>query len=555
MPRIKAEALAKQSAEAVAMEARAEFASYAAHVKAQLGESSLFDHRSYGGKYAYGIPGTGIGRLMSHADLRTNARERYHETSQARCLVDRFVDTVVGQGLQLEPTPKAEIIGISNDEAEVWARDVAARFTLWANNKAQHRAENLSFVQAQSVCVRALELDGESFTRLFYSPDAGLLNPLQFELINANQIAGAAYTDTGAATVSRVINDGIERDARGRNIRYSIWIENQGGGFQKVAIPARGEKSGRVFMLHGFVPDYPGQLRGFSRLGHAIQDFLNITNFEQAQVGKAINQSNLAFISENADQTPGQPLAGFAGNAGRPNGLPSEPSTGNNSMTTSLLDSMANFKMPGAAWVVTAKKGDTIKPVPNTAPSDTYEKFIDGLMGYLSASRGMPLEVLKMSFNSNYSASRAAILLFWRVIYKVREEIASDLLNPIYTAWLTEEIAAGNIKAPGWYNPSIRAAWLECNWIGESAPDIDPVKTAEAVELRLRMGHTTNEREARIHNGSDAEANRRKLRSEWTEEYPLSPWDILKAGSKAETAKTKDSDSSDISDSKPMEAR
>jgi capsid protein len=135
----------------------------------------------------------------------------------------------------------------------------------------------------------------------------------------------------------------------------------------------------------------------------------------------------------------------------------------------------------------------------------------------------MPVEVLLMKFGSNYSASRAALLLFWRVALRWRQEMASDCLNPIYEMWLSGEIAAGRIEAPGWSDPRLRAAWLANNWVGSPMPNIDPSKTAKATKMQVEMGLTTLGRAARELNGSDGKANRAKIAREFAE-IPPSPF-------------------------------
>ena len=52
--------------------------------------------------------------------------------------------------------------------------------------------------------------------------------------------------------------------------------------------------------------------------------------------------------------------------------------------------------------VMNAAKGDELKPFAQNAPADSFDKFVDSFTGYLSASRGMPLEVLLMKFSNNY---------------------------------------------------------------------------------------------------------------------------------------------------------
>ena len=144
-------------------------------------------------------------------------------------------------------------------------------------------------------------------------------------------------------------------------------------------------------------------------------------------------------------------------------------------------------------------------------------------MSYVSSSTGMPLEVLLMKFGQNYSASRGALLLFWRVVGIWRDEMASDYLNPTFESWLSEEIAAGRVSAPGFSDPVLRKAWLNCSWAGAPMPNIDPKRTADADRTYTEMGATTLDRVSRDLNGSSGKANRAKLAREF-KELPRAPW-------------------------------
>jgi capsid protein len=80
--------------------------------------------------------------------------------------------------------------------------------------------------------------------------------------------------------------------------------------------------------------------------------------------------------------------------------------------------------------------------------------------------------------------------------------------------WLSEEIAAGRVSAPGWTDSRLRAAWSSHRFHGAGMPNIDPEKTGKAAKEYLSMGATTLEDVAIEYNDSDAEANRIKLREE-----------------------------------------
>jgi len=145
------------------------------------------------------------------------------------------------------------------------------------------------------------------------------------------------------------------------------------------------------------------------------------------------------------------------------------------------------------------------------------------MAGHISASLSIPLEVVLMRFNQNYSASRAALMLFWRVAQIWRGEMISDLLDPIYENWLAGEIAAGRVSAPGWSDPRLREAWLSNSWIGAPMPNIDPMRTAKADELYIGMGAQDLDRVAQNLNGSNGKVNRAKLARQIPELTPQ-PW-------------------------------
>jgi len=123
----------------------------------------------------------------------------------------------------------------------------------------------------------------------------------------------------------------------------------------------------------------------------------------------------------------------------------------------------------------------------------------------------MPLEILLMKFNANYSASRAAILLFWRVACMKRDFLDQNFIGPTYEAWLTGEIAAGRISCPGWSDPRLKAAWTAHRLNGTPMPNIDPAKSSVADMNLVAMGGKTLDDVARETNGSSGKANRAAL--------------------------------------------
>lgn len=495
-------------------------------IKAQLGYGGYGGSinnimgMSRGEKFLGGLSGTSF--FVNHFTTRQKARIAYQESLQAKALVDRYADTVADVGLMLDPTPVSDLIGLSSQEAEKWARNVEQRFDLWARDKKQHRSGTMTFYQAHRFYQISQHRDNDVFVRLYYSQDKSLQNPLQFDFLDPDQIRGDALTSSYGLQCR---NDGIERDSQGREKSYKIWVTTDGITYKAVDIPRIGPKSKRIMMLHGFMAEYAGQGRGFSRLAHALQEFQNITDFTAAQLQKAIINSSInAYVKPSPDNPASNIFDGVSGPHTAVEQFGSDPTPAADALNVSIVKFQdvpeARMRKPGAFTVTSLQEGEDLKEFGKGAPSDSFDAFVGSLTSYLSAAFSMPIEVLLMKFNSNYSASRGALILFWRIAQIWREEMAADFLNQIYEMWLSGEIAAGRISAPGWLDPRIKNAWLRNNWIGSPMPNIDPMRTAKATQTQSEMGLITLGRAARELNGSNAQSNRQKIAKEFSEITP-----------------------------------
>jgi capsid protein len=232
---------------------------------------------------------------------------------------------------------------------------------------------------------------------------------------------------------------------------------------------------------------------------------------------------------ENQQRDPSAPLEGMLSKRGAG---PVVKDTGQEFATQSTDEPSISYQSlpeatittPGSVGIFNMQQGDTMKLLENKTPAESYQSFIDAFVSYLSASMSMPIEVLLMKFNQSYSASRATLILFWRIANIWREEMAADYLNPIFEAWLSGEIAAGRISAPGWGDPILRAAWINNHWIGTPMPNIDPLRESKASKEYLTMGATTQNRVARNLNGSSASENQ-IINQKMFPNTPIPPWE------------------------------
>jgi capsid protein len=495
---------------------------------AMTNHDGLSTTRFYGQRFEGGLPEPTPSLLLDSYKIRQHVRTISHTSLIASALIGRDTDTVIGSGLSIAPEPKYKVIGISPERAKEWITDVKARFELWAMDARSCRSARHNFFQAQRLMRTSLKRDGELFVALSYHNDPALLSSLRFEIIDPDQIRdnGFTWTANGSALFS-LNQQGIIRNRDGEEISYRVWHTEPNGVQSETVVPRTG-RSGRVMMLHAVTEmAYAGQLRGISPLAPSIQDLENIIDFTEAHIQKAINHSNIAFTAESdSDEPAADPFLNTGigamgyGKAARQYGNNPQPDPSSENVTEESLEPVyteaphTSVKRPGSVGVFSLPGKQKLKPFPNTSPAAAFNTFVDSYVAYIAAANRASIETVLMRFNANYSASRATLILVWRIAEQARWELDYYVLGPVYEMWLSEEIAAGRVSAPGWADPRLRAAWSSHRYHGTGAPNIDPTKTAAAAKEYLAMGATTLEDVAIEYNDSDAEANRIKLREE-----------------------------------------
>lgn len=483
-----------------------------------------------GGKTRKGLSHYKKTTIIDHHATRQNARNTVYDSIEARTLLKRSNDYALGKGPRLDPTPETSVLNITAEEARVWGEDIASRFNLWAQSKSSditgrnNLYQNIRFSGLQS------KRDGEVFIRLHYSKSKKLINPLQISFLDANQIRGDEFT-FAAGPITQT--DGIKKDANGKETGYVVWINDPAkiGRYKFIDIPAVDKRSGRLLMVHMYETEYAGQTRGISKFGHTIQDFDDITSYAGATLTRAINGASLNLTVENDQQDPSDMgLAELDSGAAGPivetdtTETYTDPITfGVEGVTYSDL-SEATLTEPGVN-VFGGRQGDKVKAMPDMAPPETSGTFISERFNFLSASMGDSPEVMQMKFGSSFSASKAAFGMQENTAQIDRSDIESDISNPIYEMWVSEEIAAGRVKAPGFSDPILRAAWLKNRWIGPNPIDLNPVQTANANKINAELGLTDLDSASMTLNGSSGQANRAKLTRQ-LDELPTDPFGI-----------------------------
>lgn len=489
-----------------------------------------------GSKWPGGMSSNGAAPIIDHTTMRANARSAAHDSLTARSLLHRSTQTVIDRGVRIECAPVASILGISEEEAETWATDHETRFDLWARSQLCTVDESMTFYQLQRALKFMRKRDGEYFVRCYYDSRRDLLNPLRLGIIDPNQIQGDALTDSIWA---RTYGDGIDRDEYGREVAFNVLVQHKDGTVTRETLPAVSPRSGLPFVLHGYSPEYAGQSRGFSEIGHALQEIENLGDFESATIKKAINQAAITMYVKPGDDAPAlNPLADYASGAVSSYQAAQAPTTA----TSELAEDPVNYSemndvvlRPGSVGVFNLQEGEDLVPFTSTSPGASFESFWSTVVGNIAASVNMPPELAMLKFGTSFSAMRGVLIMYWRTACIERDEEESDLYNHVWRAWLTGEIAAGRSSCPGWSDPRLRAAWCACSWSGPPMPNIDPSKTMNADKGYVELGAQTLDMVARDYNGSSGPANRAKLKRQIAQ-LTMPPWAEKSAPSPASSS-------------------
>ncbi|MEN6371902.1 MAG: phage portal protein, partial [Armatimonadota bacterium] len=400
--------------------------------------------------------------------LRQRSRDLFMNSGIGRSAITRICDNSVGVGLRLQSTPNAEMLGITAEEASTFARKMEWEFNLWANSRDCDSTGLNTFEELQAVALLSWLQSGDCFA-LLPMRDYGGPYELKIHLIEADRVSDPQNKPTGVK-----LDNGAELDQYGRVVAY--WVNRQhpltkdfGGdrGFDR--IPVRDAATGRTNIVHMIRIERPEQHRGVPLLAPVIENLKQLTRYGEAELMAAVVASLFTIFVKS--QTPQSPLG---------ESLPEI-----DKVTTGQYDEDYHYELgPGA--VVGLGENEDITIANPTRPNSAFEAFVKSVSREVGAALSIPYEVLLQAFTASYSASRAALLSFWKTALIWRAGMVRNFCQPVFEEFAWEAVLKGRVDAPGFVDdPSIRAAWLASRWHGPAMGQIDPLKEAQAAEKRM----------------------------------------------------------------------
>lgn len=408
--------------------------------------------------------------------------------------IAELVTSVVGTGLSCHPEPSRKILGWNQDQAAEWAQEVKERFLLWAENPCEcDAARRRDFYQAQAIAYRTMNSKGDVFALMPRLSHPGTTHALKFQMVEGTRVMSPPEVQA-----SERFNQGIETDEYGGELRYHFAkrYPTLGSVLRKedfVAVDVWG-KDGRRQALHLFRESRLDVRRGYPLLSPIIATLKQLSRLTEAELSAAVVTSFFAVMIEKPNGASMSPFGGVT----------QTDSSGQS--TTELGPCLMGDLSPG-------EKMTQVAPV---RPNGAFDPFWRSLVGQLSLRIQVPPEVLLKKYESSYTAARGALLQFWKFVTTERDMLLAPLFcQPLYEAWLAEDVAAGRTKAPGFFrNALLRSAYSQAKWVGDNPPILDPLKEVLAAEELITFGLSTYDEQTMRLTGGSFEPNVEKLSRE-----------------------------------------
>lgn len=450
--------------------------------------------KKWDGEKTLGELGLVVKNIPDFERLRLRSYNAYATIDTIKIIASKFFFWTIGEGLKLQSEPNRTVLtseGINNSEAEYKAFQELSesRFFIYANSK------SMDYMKEKTLH----EIAMEGFQMEFLGGDFLVICRFDDEGLNVQAISGEHIKNppmdlldhyAKAKEAENYIECGIELDKRGSHVAYYVNVKQPDGTITSERIAAFGAKSKkRLAWLVAGNKIAPDHLRSVPEMAQSLEKVNKLDRYTEASVTKEEQSAKIVFTIEHEEFSDGSnPLMDKVKRVR--SGTPITP-VNDSGKGLVLADGLANkISETAGGMTYNMPQGASLKPhtVDN---SSSYKEFSETIFNSLSAGANVPPEVAMQSYNSNYSASRAAINSFGYIIDIKREKYAISFYKPIYELWLEHQILSRKIPAKGYLenisNFMVTKSYSQCRFLGKNMPHIDPLKEAKAIELMLQL--------------------------------------------------------------------
>jgi len=448
-------------------------------------------NKKWDGEKNLGELGSVVRRVPDYKKLRLRSYDAYATIDTVKAIASKFVYLTIGQGLKLQAEPNTTVLeseGVNVDEKAFaeFRKSVEARFMIWANSKECDYKKEKNLHELANDFYKGSFLGGDDLCIVRYSDYGPNIQYVSGEHLCSpgldNDYHAKAEKDGG------YIEDGIEFDKDGREVAYFIRIKVKNGLDKYERVPAFGEKSKkRLAWIVSGTKISPDHNRAVPEMSQSLEKINKLDRYIEAAVTKAEQAANLVYTIEHEEFSTGENVLDEIVAKKRGETVTSTDPAADKILADGLANKIAQ-QTSGMAYNMPI--GSKFKAFESKIETD-FSGFHDKIFDSISSGQDLPPEVAKQSFNSNYSASRAAIMSLEHIIAIKRQNFANSFYIPYYKLWLEHQILTKKITAAGYLenmdNLMVTESYTQCRFTGKNMPHIDPLKEIKAIREMLGL--------------------------------------------------------------------
>jgi capsid protein len=443
----------------------------------------------YTGEKTPGEMGAAKDYVLWYDYLRTRSWQSFLESEITQSIIKKFTLWVIGSGLKVQPEPVKTVLeqeGI-NLVSPDFVKQVESRFNLWTASRYSDSSKMFPVDLLAFEAYKNAIIGGDVLVVLY--PEGGNIS---MQVIDGSHVVSPGMDspyEKEARDRGNRIEYGVEISPNNEHIAY--YVRGSNGKYYRVS--RYGEKSHRLmgFLVYGLRYRLDN-VRGLPLIAAVLETLRKLDRYKEATVGSAEERQKIAYsIEHNADSTGENPLLAKLQQA-RELGMGEAPES----------KSISDYEAAATKVATTTNKQAFNMPIGATlkileSRNELYFKeFYTTNIELVCAAVGIPYEVTMAMYNSNYSASRAAIKEWEHSMRTSRENFAVQFYQNYYNLWLEMSILTGKIQASGYIkamnenNIMALEAYRNARWLGANVPHIDPMKEVQAERLKLGDDNT-----------------------------------------------------------------
>lgn len=421
-------------------------------------------------------------------DAAARAVEVIQNSGWLAGMIEQAVANTVGTGLRLKAMPENSLFGMSSADARAWGRDVEAKFELWANSPQECDIRGMfKLSQMQEQAFHSWISMGEILSELPVKRRPWNVHSTKVRMLSPHRISRECNS------MKRLIN-GVYTNRDGMPVGYRAIKTDPFWGRVEYDVRAR-DRYGRQRVVHVFTGPVE-TYRGIGPLTPVLQVTRQFDQFSDATLTSAIVQTLFA-ATVTGDAPTEEVMQGLL--------TPKEQmemARDGISPVEAYLEMLGGYYDGGlidlgmngrVAHLFPGQELEFHKP---QGVGPDHKSFVKTLLMEIARCLGMTYQSATGDFEgSSYATLNNATAEIYGVTRKRRNNILVPFLQPIYEAWLEEQIITGRVNFPGGYGAFManKAAACRSEWRGPPRPEGDALKQAKAHQVWEQMGVMSHE--------------------------------------------------------------